>query len=461
MKRLNFDELIERISLPEYLIYKGYKINKRKSTRVHKVFGKDKNGKDDEIIVTKHKLPPHNWVYKSVSDPDSDKGNIINFAVNRVNGYVSTLPKQKTDYKKVSETLNDYIGIPAEEINKFVETYKNEIQVENKREPFNYHLFGAKKLEDFNYLISRGIEKSDIENDLFSGKIIEAKYAYKDNKTEEWVVEQNYNTSFPLFTSTNEVVGIQIHRGNDKRLGPNSNREIGVWKSNYTNKTNTIAIGEEAIDCISHSKMHNPNGNISYMATFGSPSLKHSNVLEKEIIDNGIRNLLLINDNDRAGQEFNLHYLLHFINKEHNVKIVDTDKRSILIEFDKASFKDNNLLKMIMAFKMYNQRKEKEISDYSKSLDTKQNLLKRDSFKTINNANKRFQVAIPRDKNALYLFNKQLLGAIGGKTESLRMKIELPITKDWNDDLNLKEDQKNTLVAEEKQDKKNVAKKSI
>lgn len=431
MRRRNFDELIDTISLPEYLIYSGYKPNIKKSTQVHKVF--EKPGTEDAVIVTKHKSPPHNWVYKSVHDPDNDKGNIVNFVVNRLDSFVNTMPKLSQDFKKVSDILNEYLGVPATEIKKKIGSYKNDIVVSDKREPFNYHLFGAKSIENFEYLNSRNIDKATIESPLFEGKIIESKAIYWDKIKLDWVKEDHYYTSFPLFSKSNEIVGIQIHKEGSKRFGVNSNREIGLWKSNILNTTNTLAICEEAVDCISHSILHNKDLQIAYLATFGTPSLQHCNVIEKELIDKGIRNLVLLNDNDVSGQEFNLNYALHFINKDHNIRIIDKDRQRIVLEFDKNTIRDDDTLKMMVAFKSYNQKKEKELNSYTKNIENKQNLLNQASFKINKKSDTRFNILVPRDKDALSLFNRQLLANI--QTSFIRLKVDFSISKDWNDDL--------------------------
>jgi hypothetical protein len=433
MKRLTFEELIQLIPFPEYLINKGYEPVKKKSTTVHKVF--EKKGISDEVIVTKHKNPPHNWVYKSVHDPLNDKGNIINFVVNRLNGYVSTTGKQKDDYAKVSEQLNNYLGIPVEERTLKLGKYNGSLTFEQKREPFNYHLFGSKIIEDFSYLSGRYIDKNTIENDLFRGKIIEAKPIHWSEEKKEWIQESNYYTSFPLFASNNEVVGIQIHKEDYKSFGKNTNREIGLWKSNILKSTNTIAVCEEAIDSISHSMLHNQENKIAYLATFGTPSLKHPNVIEKEMIDKGINNLIFANDYDIAGQEFNLNHILFFLNKEHDIRITDKDKSKIVVEIDKKTIDEEGFLKMTFSFKNYNSKKEKNLSAQSNDNEIKRDLLERDCFKMVKSSNNKLQFIVPRDKNALLLFNKQLLSSVGSKVNNYKLKVECSLKKDWNLDL--------------------------
>jgi len=444
MKKLTYDELAEKVSFPEFLVFNGYKPVRKKGAIV---YGKGEKGKLDQVRLWQHSANRNLTLYKSNNNED-DKGNIIHFVTRRIDQF-SNIPANTSDYDKVNKVLHDYLNIPLDIKEEKIKANKKEIlettQIKENKS-FNYHLTEAKKLENYDYLKGRGIDVETLNSELFKNTYVESKYHYFDKNTNENIVSKSYFTAFPLFSRNNSIIGIQVHRKNDKRFGADTNRTEGMWKSNIIkNKTNAIAIGEEAIDCISHSILHNQESKYAYMASFGSPSSRHANVIEKALIDNGISNLALINDNDKAGQEFNFKYLSHFINKEHHIGKVDEDEFTRTVSIDKSTFPDTKLANMINALKRYNVRIEKEINLHTKNEELKKALKKIDHFKISALPKDRISFKFPRLPEALFLFNKQVLGLVGFRIGGIRIKLERSITKDWNDDLKISKKHSSTL----------------
>ena len=223
---------IEKIDLTKYLLSSGYLIDVHKSTSRQKVFEKD----GEKLLVLRHQKTGK-YIYQNLNDT-RDKGNIINFVVNRINGYLSTDSKSKQDYAKAFAQLDDDSG--GKELSLEIETFHEKVK-------FEYELYAPHELINYDFLLSRGLTKDTINHPLFKGTIVNCyKYGFK--------TKSNYGPVMTGFPSIKDktVVGLEIRDSNEKKMALGSEVVDSFWVSNYSKTHKTLVISENPIDNLSY-----------------------------------------------------------------------------------------------------------------------------------------------------------------------------------------------------------------
>jgi len=272
-------ELKAHHSIVDIASLHGYAVNEKKSTK--KALFMERG--EDKILIYQR---PSADQYYSTCNNTSDKGDVINFLVNK--GVVSDL-KEAVSYLR---NLDPYA----------VQQPRNTV-ITSEREEFIP--VPVLPIDKDNYLIkSRGISLATLTKTHFANSVASGATLYGQDKTK--------STIFPLLNTNGDLVGQNIRNTKFQHLAENSNKSIGYWFSPKPVGLEGIAVFENPIDAISHYQLHGKAW--QYCATIGSPSGNVINSIVALSLDENIP-LIIAGDNDKAGQNFNLLFLTHLLSQ--------------------------------------------------------------------------------------------------------------------------------------------------
>lgn len=313
---MNWTDFIRDINLQEYVASAGYKYMPKKSTPKWKVYSNEVT--DDVITIFRHS-DSGNLCYKNLREA-SDKGNIVNFVMNRLSGFVRP-NTNKDDYIRVAEILKEYLNIYQVSSSVRLPLARNEEPVMEKpiEDKFDFSQFNSQKItsvQSVEYLINRGIDKNVYSAPIFSDRVVLVNPVWEMTEGRSRNVDSEPRVGFPL-TYEDRVVGLEIRYPDRKLFAQHTNREQGMWYSNFRKNATVLGVGESPIDCMSHYALSNDSykKNLCYLATMGQPSNCHYDIVLDYIKRYEIKKVLLINDNDEAGQFFNVRFICNVLKR--------------------------------------------------------------------------------------------------------------------------------------------------
>lgn len=295
------DRFKRDIDLVDYAQRQGYEIKKesRRGDWHHLV-------KDDEHVIVTRK--GDHQVYLNTGD-DRDAGSIIDFAKTRGgNGYGLNLgqvrqqlreyldgaPAPRREYATPPDTarLSSLpVGDPAQE----------QAAAEERKTRLISEVLGVKKeLTDRTYLHGRGIEDSTLDSPAFQGRIFTAQQ------------NEHKNTAFPLYNEQG-LASVEQKNEHYKSLLPLPKN--GIWVSHPTEGKDTpverVVVSESAIDSLSHFQLKHGQDprNTLYVATSGTPTEAQIALIQRVIDKQEPKEVVLANDRDAGGRQFNINYL--------------------------------------------------------------------------------------------------------------------------------------------------------
>ena len=295
------DRFKRDIDLVNYAQRQGYEVKKesRRGDWHHLV-------KEDEHVIVTRK--GDHQVYLNTGD-DRDAGSIIDFAKTRGgNGYGLNLgqvrqqlreyldgaPAPRREYATPPEAarLSSLpVGDPAQE----------QAAAEERKTRLISEVLGVKKeLTDRSYLHSRGIEDSTLDSPAFQGRIFTAQQ------------NEHKNTAFPLYNEQG-LASVEQKNEHYKSLLPLPKN--GIWVSHPTEGKDTpvgrVVVSESAIDSLSHFQLKHGQDprNTLYVATSGTPTEAQIALIQRVIDKQEPKEVVLANDRDAGGRQFNINYL--------------------------------------------------------------------------------------------------------------------------------------------------------
>jgi hypothetical protein len=313
---MTFEELKNKIDLQAFLAWQGFKKDESKSTARQLVY----NGPGDEKVVLLHHRTSGELIYQNLRD-SADRGNVINFVANRLDGYVNTAPKSKQDYIKVSEELKKYLNIPLEQRSSLV---KEKIE-EQKKYYFNYKLFNPKPFTDAEYLESRGILKETYDSPQFKGTIVNCQQY-------DFVRKENIPgtmAGFIITNGNNKIEGLDMRGPGVRTFALGSNKSESFWTSAAGEGQTSMVITESPIDALSYHQIKG-NGTNRYYSTNGNMTEYQVNHIKENIDKRKYEKAILATDNDIAGYRFDLKILSVFLKDK--IKFIGTKKDQTEIE---------------------------------------------------------------------------------------------------------------------------------
>ncbi|MET4109026.1 toprim domain-containing protein [Hymenobacter sp. UYP22] len=295
------DRFKRDIDLVDYAERQGYQIKKEgKRGDWHQL------EKDGEVLIVTRK--DDHQVYLNTGD-DRDKGSVIDFAKTRGgDGHGLNLGQVR---QQLREYLNDGPAptrayAPAADVTRLnalpVGNPDHERQAEeDRRTRLISEVLGVKReLTDRTYLHGRGIEDQTIDSPAFQGRIFTAQQ------------NEHKNTAFPLYNAEG-LVSVEQKNEHYKNLLPLPKN--GIWVSHPTEGKGTqverIIVSESAIDSLSHHQLKSGQDqkNTIYIATSGTPTEAQVALIQRVIDKQEPREVVLANDRDAGGRQFNMNYL--------------------------------------------------------------------------------------------------------------------------------------------------------
>lgn len=359
----------------------------------------------------------------SNNDPglDQDRGNVINFCINRLDGSViPSFKPEKAQYAKAFKTLKSYIGqVTPEGIFHEVKEHSQKALDRNK----------IKNLRPFTgitsmYLLEkRHIDPNLLHNPLFKNMIMEAPVQMANKKV-------IFNTAFLKTDMEENITGYVSHFYSSKEK-KNLKRVFelrpSLFKSSLIGKPNKLLLCETAVDAISHYELHRPE-NIMY-ASFGGQvivdEIREIHELLKKLDTN--TTIVSITDNDYSGSQYDLKIALELFNMDHpdntieNLQLASSNK--IILHGDNSIDIDNLKKEMTEIFNsemdiktdkhlvpyfQFAKTKTMTIIEWPRSKERKHHLFLHPLIKAIHQLNKRsFQF----NKSSLKDWNDQLVSS--------------------------------------------------
>lgn len=387
----------EEIDIIGYALKNGYNIDKRKDSATWRALRSVSNS--ELIIVSKSNRAGYEMYFNP--NDDNDKGTIIDFVKNRSGG----------ELKEARRKLREYIGSPMlENFPKSIAAKMNEVERTKVLENF---LKLDSKLTDRAYLHSRGISDATLDNKAFKNRIF--------NNTNKGFI----NTVFPIYDNKG-LIGVEQKNQNFK--GITGYKAAGLWMSNPTgklkDKLDSLVITESGVDALSyHQLKYKPVQNNMYLATIGTVTEKQTLLIQKLIDKKKPDRVIIAMDNDASGKRYAINLLSQLKTKEQTLQ-------------------DNAEIKIVPAGKDYSRLKIHLLSDdgYNrlKIFENVKTKFKQDIINnglSASNRSKDWEISF-KFKNTSEAF-KNVEDIVRSLKKPEGIEIDMPISKDFNDDLNV------------------------
>ncbi|PQA92083.1 Toprim-like [Chryseobacterium piscicola] len=401
---INWDKIKNEVDIEQYFLFKMgslYTFDRYKQAYVS-----DKNGNHGDIIrFFKHEKTGVKMYYSIVSQ---DSGDIIQFIRKRI------LQNTDATSEEINRELKNYLGvgniryIPKREAGHF--------EVNSQPEEKEFKVYGhiIQKIDQhYKYLTGfRKLSPKALESNLFKNIF----FTYK--------TYSNESLGFYLKDINGKIVGInriQTEENeffNKKWFDRNSHNRVGFTFSDKLPDTETLSIFESTFDAISFYEIYKLKS-VQYCSTNGELSFRKAQLLNDYFFKNDFKNIILGNDNDIAGNYFNLNITGTFIKEITNIR---KSENNVCIELQ--SIMNNTKINILLQFF------KKSNNKYS--LDDKTDLPQSYFTETLSENINVYFFIIPNELESIQFFVGLLLRA--WDLERV-ITIHQPVHKDFNEDL--------------------------
>lgn len=401
---MNWDKIKNEIDIEQYFLFKMgslFSFDKYKQAYVS-----DQNGNHGDIIrFFKHERTGVKMYYSIVSQ---DSGDIIQFIKKRVLQNTDASPREINKELQSYLGLGDLKAIPKKKIVHFQENIQSE---ENY-----FKVYGniIQKIDQHNHYFDdyRKLSAEALESDFFRNIF----FTYQTYSSE--------SLAFYLHDINGKIVGInriQTERNesfNKKWFDKDSQNRVGFTFSNKLSNTETLSIFESIFDAISFYEIFKLNS-MQYCSTNGELSFRKARLLHTYFIQNGFKKVTLGNDNDLAGNYFNLNIIGSFVKEISNVR---KSENNICVELQNIA--ENKKINVLIQF--FKKTTSKFILDDDKELPQSY------FTETLSENLNVYYFIIPNEQESIQFFVGLLMRA--WNLESI-ITIYQPIHKDFNEDL--------------------------
>ncbi|MEK6480929.1 toprim domain-containing protein [Catalinimonas sp. 4WD22] len=278
----------ENIDIRDYLETSGYTLDKTRDTARYRAYSNQENG--DKIYIprnSKYGVPNY---YVNQFDND-DKGTVIDFVMSREQKSLNEARLTLRDFQQgYVPTVRQQQTVPVHEEKNTDERRQYMVEKIAKEYPSGL---------DDEYLEKRLLSSATLHHSAFKGKI-----KLNEVSDDKWVV-------FPLENEQGKPTGLSMKgNGKERILGEKS----GVWISHPSmpgKEVDQLVITEHPIDAMSYHQLHGDsqqNHNTVYLATAGNPSHKQLEVIQSKVNELQPKEIVLANDNDKAGHQYDEKY---------------------------------------------------------------------------------------------------------------------------------------------------------
>lgn len=419
-----------------------------------------RNDVDDKIVISRN--TNGHYIYFNPEN-DRDKGSVFDFIENR-------RANQNFSMSYAKKIINDFTGNIQ---NNYIKP--SGIKLESKTNDFalnkvQTHFKKLPELHNTSFLSSRGLSNDLLFSDVCKKRIYNEDYIDKNSGS------TYTNTVFPLygFDDSNKSVILGFERRNDQFKGAfeGSLKSASIWVSSFSKNTavNTFVVSESALDSLSYAQLKDDwrSANNVYAATSGTAWDGHIDLYQKTINNLKPSAVVLANDNDCAGERFNCKILgrldlSKYVDPEYlanNKMLVNAtidvslaDKYTGLIEWklshDKVPELKNDKIKLLeqhipcfKAVQDFYENKNNELLEINR--DKKIFVLESHFHDNMSSV----KIKFPNNHENWKVVTDSIVQLKLDFSETV--KIERPISKDWNQDLmdNLNLGKKNELSDE-------------
>lgn len=422
----DIDNLKEK-DLVQYATSKGYDtVQKGKLSSIWLTL---KNSSTNDSIRIRQKPLP--MVYTNNDEfLNQDRGNIINFEINRLSGAIApTSNPTGKDFAIAIKNLNKHFNIISNQTRN-LEKIKISKPSRSSGQDANLKIKNLLDKDDsvISYLSdNRSISKSTLNHVYFSGIIKASPVILPNGKiiTNTAFVKKDLDKNIQGFTAYFYQAKTKT---NAKRITSKKNIPI---TSNILKDSNHLIIAESPIDALSHLELNKPKNSV-YVAGEGSLSpekLAHIFDVYSEIknanLDKPV-SIASINDNDVAGYKFDIEISTYFYNKIHKNSLVETQQKENSIKFTLQNKVDIPISKLKDDI-IYNLELESKTKAYNSLVNIGQTkdftFIEIPNFKSDNTKN-------------LKLFLRPI-SQLFFDLSKIEFKHNKSRSKDWNDDLKL------------------------
>lgn len=298
MSYIDWDKIKREVDIEQYFLFrKGgeYVYDKSKSAYVIK----NQQSGGDIIRFFKHSQSGIKMYYSFIHQ---DSGDIIQFIKKRIlNNNASALEINE----EIKAFTGNYFSSEKEELQK-----RSPVAIKSVNKKIDFEINGdiiPNFNQHFPYLENyRRLSISSIQNDLFKDVF----FHYRTGSIE--------SLGFYLKNIDGNIIGInriQTQEGkyfNQKRFDKNSENNKGFTFSSKNENTETLSIFESIFDAISFYELY-PDHYTQYVSTNGELSFRKAQLIKQYFEKNTFKKLILGNDNDLAGHNFNLNIISSFI----------------------------------------------------------------------------------------------------------------------------------------------------
>ncbi|QIL78407.1 toprim domain-containing protein [Hymenobacter sp. HDW8] len=433
---LTFQQIKERVELPELLTHYGYKLQKGEDLakgRWHVFEG------DDKLVVFKGR--GGDWMYFNSQD-DRDKGTVVDWMKNRVSTGrvvgIEQLPGRNL-WQSVNDYFRVYLNLPEAERPKLTLPPISETAPGEKFQ--SIFTKDCRPLENTAYLEGRGITKTTLENPLFAGRILNQFHTVQRG---EMPPITYVNTAFPAYHE-GRVVGLELKGEGFKGQAAESQFARSLWLSKLPEgKPPThLVVSESAIDTLSFAQMH-PGERALYASTSGTLTQNKIFELKRLMGEERIPAIKSAFDNDTQGHHFDTRLLAGFASEQNPMKVVREHEHLLTIEINTTNLPSvqavSQQLKTFNA-KITEQYHRESGEPISPAIPQ---TLRDELISSARQGPNTYQFHVPMNREALSSFNQAI-----GQHLQYDQKIELVKSqgKDWNEDL--KQDQMQKVVKRE------------
>ena len=329
MDYLNWDKIKTEIDIEQYFLFKMgslFSFDKYKQAYVS-----DKNGNHGDIIrFFNHERTGIKMYYSIVSQ---DSGDIIQFIKTRI------LQNNDASPAEINRELQYYLGLGNINIPKKKAVHFQE-SIQPKAKEFKIYGNIIQKIDQhYKYLNGyRKLSLDALESDLFKDIF----FTYQTYSHE--------SLGFYLKDIKGKIVGInriQTEENellNKKWFEKGSHNREGFTFSNKLPNTETLSIFESIFDAISFHEIYKLES-LQYCSTNGELSFRKAQLLHDYFIQNNFKKIILGNDNDLAGNYFNLNIIGSLITE---ITRIRKSASNICIELQ--SIKKNKRINILLQF---------------------------------------------------------------------------------------------------------------
>jgi hypothetical protein len=248
------------------------------------------------------------YVYKNLYN-DFDKGNILSFIKNRSENYSIPTAKKKI-YNYLNNVEKGYYKNTPLKITLEETDYKtiNETSLVNLKNKY----LSLPNFRDMTYLKSRGLSEEILKSHLCENRIKNEFIYGKKILSGSKPPIQYVNTVFPIYAMEGDkalLCGYVRKNENLKLTEKDSFASLGVWASGYKRDQpiTQLIIGENPIDVLSYcqDKIDYKKENPLLVATNGELTKTQIKLINELVSRLCPETIILANDNDPRGQTFN------------------------------------------------------------------------------------------------------------------------------------------------------------